>query len=219
MNWLLIVVIALMFLMAVVGIHRGFVRMVYPFAAMVLSVVILVFLAPYLRDTLQKHTEIDERIEARIYEALRPEFTSDQPLSEQLDRLPLPKSLLDSVKGSVDETASHTLDAAVHAVSSRFTGIILGAMVYVGGFLVIYILLLLFGRVLKLAAKLPVIRQADKILGLLLGLLMAVLLTDLFFLLLTSLSHTPFGQKMMRMTAESSILSFLYDMNFLARFF
>ena len=210
MNWLLIVVIALMFLMAVVGIHRGFVRMVYPFAAMVLSVVILVFLAPYLRDTLQKHTEIDERIEARIYEALRPEFTSDQPLSEQLDRLPLPKSLLDSVKGSVDETASHTLDAAVHAVS---------AMVYVGGFLVIYILLLLFGRVLKLAAKLPVIRQADKILGLLLGLLMAVLLTDLFFLLLTSLSHTPFGQKMMRMTAESSILSFLYDMNFLARFF
>ena len=89
----------------------------------------------------------------------------------------------------------------------------------VGGFIIIYILLLLLGRLLRLATKLPVLKQADKILGLVLGLLMAVLVVDLFFIFLTGCAQFSFGRKMISMIAESEILSFLYEMNFLTRIF
>ena len=74
-------------------------------------------------------------------------------------------------------------------------------------------------RLLRLATKLPVLKQADKILGLVLGLLMAVLVVDLFFIFLTGFAQFSFGRKMISMIAESEILSFLYEMNFLTRIF
>ena len=221
MNWLLIAVLVLVIVMAVVGLHRGFIRSVYPFVAMIVTIVLLYFLAPHLRDFLMKHTEIDERIETRIFTALGEELplVSSKPLPEQIQNLSLPKPILETLTEAVEENAGAALDTVLHAVSQRLTRTVITAMVYVGGFIIIYILLLLLGRLLRLATKLPVLKQADKILGLVLGLLMAVLVVDLFFIFLTGFAQFSFGRKMMSMIAESEILSFLYEMNFLTRIF
>ena len=221
MNWLLIAVLVLVIVMAVVGLHRGFIRSVYPFVAMSVTIVLLYFLAPHLRDLLMKHTEIDERIETRIFTALGEELplVSSKPLPEQIQNLSLPKPILETLTEAVEENAGAALDTVLHAVSQRLTRTVITAMVYVGGFIIIYILLLLLGRLLRLATKLPVLKQADKILGLVLGLLMAVLVVDLFFIFLTGFAQFSFGRKMISMIAESEILSFLYEMNFLTRIF
>ena len=219
MNYLLIAVGILFLVMAVVGLHRGFIRSIWPFAAMILTVVLLWILAPVFRDALMENTQMDERIELKIHTSISEKTKPDSPLSEQLRDWPLPKSMKEALSETVDEAVDQSLNAGDSAISRYLMGTTMTAISYIGGFIVIYLVLLLIGKLLKLASKLPVLSQADKILGLLVGILWAFLIVEVFFLIMTGFSHTPFGTQIMKMIADSDILSALYELNFLTGIF
>ena len=213
MNALFAAVIGLILVLAAVGMHRGFIKGIWPFAALIITMAVLWFLAPYFRDRLIEGTQIDERLELKIYTALESRVMPDTPVSEQVKDWPLPEGMRESLTKAADSAADGALYSALHAVSTSMMRTSISVISYVGGFIVIYLVLLLIGKLLKLAAKLPVLKQADKFLGLVLGLLSAFLLIDIFFLILSGLSHTEFGLEMMRLIAENRFLSALYEIN------
>ena len=75
------------------------------------------------------------------------------------------------------------------------------------------ILLYALNKVLDVFAKLPLLKQANKLVGMALGLVQGILLVWLFFALVTVISGTEFGQTMFRYINESKLLSFLYTNN------
>ena len=215
MNVLLIVVLLIFIISAVVGMHRGFIKSVWPFLAMIITIMLLWILAPVIKNFLISHTRAEERIETKLFTQIRENVLPDTPLSEQMTDWKIPESLKEKLKGSVETKLQEAADTEIHTISRSLSETILTVMAFVGGFVVIYILLLVVGLLLRITAKLPVLKQTDKFLGLLAGLVMAYLMVNLLFLMITAMMHTDFGSKLMGMIAESPILSFLYRINIL----
>lgn len=219
MNLLLIIVILLFLVLAVVGLNRGFLKCIMPVAALLIASVLLVAFAPHIRDALIKHTEIDEKlsdnIRGKLEDVLKPESTSDDEdgstASPASSLLPEGwKALFGSQPDFLGLSEGEDL---LRKVSDALASVILTAMVYVFGLPVLYVILLLIGRLMGLFTEMPILKQTDQMLGLLLGVVVAFILTEFIMFVITGASHTEYGQKFMTMISESSVLRFFYRIN------
>lgn len=84
---------------------------------------------------------------------------------------------------------------------------------FLGLFIVTVIVLFIISRFLPFFSKLPVIRTADRFLGMLIGLLLGLLFVWLFFMIVSLFATTPFGVKMLAMIQENPFLVWLYQNN------
>ena len=75
MNWLLISVLAVFLIGILVGALRGFVKIGVSLLATILTLVLVVFLNPYVSDAVIQFTPFDEMIEDACVEAFMPSFS------------------------------------------------------------------------------------------------------------------------------------------------
>ena len=80
-NWLLIIVGVIFLISIVAGYVRGLLKIGISLLATVLSIVLVMFLAPYVSDALIKWTPADEMIEEKCMEMFMPclLYTSPSP--------------------------------------------------------------------------------------------------------------------------------------------
>ena len=74
-NWLLIIVGVIFLLCIAVGYIRGFFKIGLSLLSSVLTIVIMMYLSPYVADALAKYTPIDEMIEKKCVESFMPEVS------------------------------------------------------------------------------------------------------------------------------------------------
>ena len=90
------------------------------------------------------------------------------------------------------------------------------------GFIVTFLLLLIAIWILSIAlniiSKLPVLNQINKTTGLIAGLIHGLVLVWILFIFITAFAATDFGQNAFAAIESSSILSFLYNNNFLTKY-
>ena len=77
------------------------------------------------------------------------------------------------------------------------------------------ILLFVLARVLNIVSKIPVIKEVNHFLGIISGLVLALVLVWLFFYFVTVLCASPFGLMMMDYIRQSVVLTWLYENNML----
>ena len=75
--WLLIIVATIFIICIVVGYIRGFLKLGLSLLSTILTLVLVLFLSPYVADALEKYTPVDDYIESRIVEAFIPEITEE----------------------------------------------------------------------------------------------------------------------------------------------
>lgn len=75
MNWLLISVLVVFLIGIIVGAARGFIKIGVSLLATILTIVLVVFLNPYVRDAVIQFTPFDEMIEEKCLEAVTPSFS------------------------------------------------------------------------------------------------------------------------------------------------
>ena len=90
-NWLLIVVGVIFLVCIIVGAVRGFFKIGLSLLSSVLTLVLMMWLAPYVGDALAKYTPIDELIETKCVEVFMPEITPDILEGKDLSDTPLSK--------------------------------------------------------------------------------------------------------------------------------
>lgn len=88
-NWLLIIVGVIFLVCIVVGAVRGFFKIAVSLLSTILTIVIVIFLSPYVAEALQKYTPVDEMIEEKIMEAFMPEITAEDLAGLDLSGTPL----------------------------------------------------------------------------------------------------------------------------------
>lgn len=74
MNWLLIAVGIIFFVCIVTGIIRGFLKIIISLAAAAATIVLVIFLVPYTTEALYKWTPIDDMIQDKCEEAMKPDL-------------------------------------------------------------------------------------------------------------------------------------------------
>ena len=75
-NWLLIIVGVIFLVSIVAGYIRGALKIGLSLISTILTIVIVIFLSPYVADVLQKYTPADEILEEKVVEAFMPEISS-----------------------------------------------------------------------------------------------------------------------------------------------
>ena len=74
-NWLLIIVATVFIVCIVVGYVRGFLKLGISLLSTVITLVIVLFLSPFVSDARVKYTPVDDYIEKKVVEAFIPDIT------------------------------------------------------------------------------------------------------------------------------------------------
>lgn len=135
--------------------------------------------------------------------------------TELIENLPLPEFLQDILLDYNNEEGYQGLGVSTfqdYLVGFIATGI-LNVAAFLVSVLIVHLLLWLSISTLSILTNLPVIRVVNRVAGLALGLLQALLVLWLAFLILSLVSGTGIGMQLMKMVESSNWLNWLYQSN------
>lgn len=224
MNWLTIAVIAVIVLATLAGAKRGLVKTVLSFASFFLSIVIMLFVRQPVADFVKEKTEIYTTIEDGIGNFVGEKVQALQSSKEQIaDQVIESLNLPDILKENLEKSN----DAAVYAqkgannvavyITGWLTDLAFQAVCSVISFLVVWILLRILTLLLSGIVQLPILHQIDCIAGAVGGLCIALILVWIGGIVVTAFATTDWGREALSMITQSSLLTFLYDNNFLLK--
>ena len=135
--------------------------------------------------------------------------------TELIENLPIPEFLQDILLDYNNEEGYQGLGVSTfqdYLIGFIATGI-LNIAAFLASVLIVHLLLWLSISALSILANLPVIRVVNRVAGLALGLLQAMLVLWLAFLILSLVSGTGIGMQLMKMVESSTWLNWLYQSN------
>ena len=185
MNWLLPAVGLFIILSAWDGHHKGFIRKIVGVLSLALTLIITSVVSPYLHVFLKESTGLYGFLQNSIE-------GSDMELLDALRVL----GMENAVSGYL---ADEILRWAAFLIALLLAGVLIRGIVFSLG----------------IVSHLPIIHGLNKTAGLLLGFAEGVVLVWIFFVVITVCASTSVGGQLLKMTAQSSILSWLYRNNLL----
>lgn len=229
MNILLIVVIAVLVVSAFSGMKRGLIKTVFSMFSMLVALLLTAVFSPIITKQLQTNEKVVGYFSEKVA-AVLPFEGGEEQLGEQgsksagtkdqgefLESLPLPESIRKSLLENNRQNFYQALGVKTFKeyLSNCLACMIISALSFVGTFLIVFVLLKMLCFSLDLISKLPLLNQANHLLGMAAGLLNALIVIWILCIVLTAFSSTEFGRKLMLMINESSFLSFIYNNNLL----
>lgn len=222
MNWLLIVVIAILAVNALIGIKAGFIKTAFSLCSLIVAIILTVWISPVVNNYMKGNEAIYNSISSKV-EMVLPLTEEASQVSEQesiIEKLHLPQFIKDSLKEN--NKAEVYKDLAINSfkgyVNGYLTGVIINAISFMITFVVILILLWVICIALDIISKLPLLHQINKLAGFLAGLIHGLVIIWVLFILLTVFGGSSFGQEALQMIEEDKILSIIYNNNFLLHF-
>lgn len=185
MNWLLPAVGLFILLSAWDGHHKGFIRKIVGVLSLVLTLIITSVVSPYLHIFLKESTGLYGFLQNRIE-------GSDMELLDALRVL----GMENAVSGYL---ADEILRWAAFLIALLLAGVLIRGIIFSLG----------------IVSHLPILHGLNKTAGLILGFAEGVVLVWIFFVIITVCASTSVGGQLLKMTAQSSILSWLYRNNLL----
>ena len=147
------------------------------FLSQQLSPMVADALTPHFTSLVEQNTNLD--LTAPLDQLLQAEEADDTLLTGALKAMGLYDTLADSVRDSLGQQATQAVTNAVTALAHAIAEVVASVVIFIVAFLLILLLWFLVSRLLNLAARLPILRGLNRLLGGILGLGQGALL--LFF--------------------------------------
>ena len=207
----LAVIAVFLILMGIIGWKKGIFGFVSGLIAVTLAVLITWGLKPFVKEWIEKGTEWDDKLKTSVSESLLEQVENEDELTVFVTRLPVPSEKKAELRTELKE--AEDLKARKDIVSLKIADWCMSVLVAAGVFLIsLGIVLILFIPIRK-ALKLPGLRTINGFLGMLFGLVIAVLVTDSLLLLVPLFSGTGVGSFFAKQFEESKVLGWIYDHN------
>jgi len=222
MNYVLIIVLAILVIGAVIGWKKGFLDMLFGAVSMTIALILAVLIGPKLGAFIQENTGMTDKLSVKVSQTLNLEdLAIEVPEPDAfIENLNLPVVVKEKItsaefeeKLNLDKMAEDASRKMAEVVASFLAKMIITALCFVIVFVIALILLFLLNKILDVVVKLPLLKQANQLAGLALGAFQAVLIIWLFFAVVTIISGTEFGQSVFGYINSSKLLSFLYKNN------
>ncbi len=215
--WLLILIVVYFIAFSIIGYRKGFAATMIATTSTLVALILLLIFAPKVQTLIAEKTTWQSSIADKLSEKLLPEVQTEEELTQKIEELPLPDFLKEKIFDDITD-ANQGVENKVRALSAKMADTVISAAVYVAGFIVLLILLRILCKLMKLVTRLPVLRQLDGLMGIVLSLVEAFLILNVIFLALSLFSDTVIGEIFMKQIDGSRFLGWLYDHNFLAHF-
>lgn len=217
MNWLLIIVLAIIVINALIGRKVGLIKIVFSLFSFIVALLLTTWISPTVNDILVKNESFYQKTSLKVEGILfseGDESTDDIASKDEktiIDNLPLPKA----IKETLEENKEKQETNIKSYITNHVTKIVINALAFVLTFVLIFIGLWVLSIVLNIISKLPILSQINKIAGLFVGGVQGLVIVWIFFVVLTFLGSSEWGLKAFEQINSNSILTFLYDKNIL----
>lgn len=203
-----LIIVAVIAICIIIGYVRGLTGCLIKILSFVLSLVIAFILFVPVSNFVIENTQIDESLEKSIREML----ISDNKSSEE----EMPTAMSDYINKKAEEIVDNAKEEVVNATARDISQTIVKAGTWIALFIVARIALIFLKLITSLISKLPVIKQCDKLGGIIYGVLEGLLIT--YFALAVISFITPITNKNLSENINKSYLgSQMYNHNLLLK--
>ncbi len=220
-NPVLIICILIIAASTYLGYRKGLLLTVYSAGAMLIAIALAYFLMPYGTKLLRStpvydavYESINEKVKSFISE------NEDENKGEQadaIDEMELPGYTKDVLMTNNNSKTYEKMEASGFKdyVDNSVTIMIMNALSILIIFLVIFTIIKLIGMALKVLTRVPVLHGADKAGGTALGFARGMLIIWMVCIFVAMFPTTEWGRYVFNAIEKSSILTFIYNNNFL----
>lgn len=210
MNYIVFaVVLAILVLSAWRGYHAGIVKMILYIVSLILTIMLAGALLRPVSLLIKNNTSLYRNIERSVEQAVS-EY--DIVNIDSLKELPFPEYMMKDI-------TSGTAENLKNIVASVVSDQIFNAIIYICLNVIIYIVIKIIMGAFNIVTKLPVIKEINRLAGLVAGLMEGILLLWLFCLVLQACGSEDWAQEIFAQINGSSFLSWIYNNNMIEKFF
>ena len=203
-----LIIVAVIAICIIIGYVRGLTGCLIKILSFVLSLVIAFILFVPVSNFVIENTQIDENLEKSIREMI----ISDNKSSEE----EMPTAMSDYINKRAEEIVDNAKEEVENATARDISQTIVKAGTWIALFIVARIALIFLKLITSLISKLPVIKQCDKLGGIIYGVLEGLLIT--YFALAVISFITPITNKNLSENINKSYLgSQMYNHNLLLK--
>lgn len=234
MNGLSIVVAAIFLLCAFWGYRRGFIKIVASLAATLATIILVIFLSPYVSDMILKVVPIEKTIqekcisilqvqtESETGEAVIPEDieTSRETQISLIENAEIPEVFRQLLLENNNDEIYQTLGVTTFTeyVGSYLAKLIANIISFLLMLIIVTIVIRTITYTLGIISKLPVVGGMNRLAGGILGIGTGLVVVWILFVILTLIYDTEIGTLCFTHIAESEFLTKLYNNNILMNY-
>lgn len=200
-----------------IGYVKGLTGSLLKIVSFLLALVIAFILFKPIAGFVIEHTNWDENLEQAIKQTLIKEETPENNQPEEEKSQNMPDVMLNYVNSAVEKAGTEAKNAIVESTARNMAVTIINVAVLIALFLISRIVLLLVKGLAALLTKLPVIKQFDKLGGILYGLLEALIIIYVILAILSFVSPMMEGTNIISGIQESFLGGMLYNNNLLLK--
>lgn len=222
MNTIVVIIIAVLLLSALLGMKAGFIKTVFSMFSMITALLLTIWISPYISKYMQSNDKVIDYFNDKVVTILHFEDIAVKTTEQDnfISELPLPesfkKSLLDN--NTLDVYKALNVSSFTEYITRAATNVIINAIAFIGTFITLIIILKILCIVLDIMSKLPILHSINTAGGLIVGVLRGAMLLWLFFILVTAFGSMDLGKSALATINDSTVLSFLYDNNFIMKY-
>lgn len=225
MNWIDIVILAIILVSAWVGMRKGFIYTMFKIFSFFLSAILAVKTYPYAAKILTQ-TSLYGNIKNAIFNKLMIQQQAQTPkLDGQakeaaanaiINNLKLPSFLKSMIeKGLPNPSTLVDVNKIVDAISIQLTNIVIDMLALILIYIVIRICLFLLRHILQGIAKLPVFKQLDKVGGLSFGAVQGLLTVYIILTVVMLFNSAQAFKGIYEAINSSTVAKYFYENNFI----
>ncbi len=213
-----LVILGILILCIALGYHKGLTGSLLKIISFVLALVIAFVLFKPVSSFIINQTDWDENLEQSIRNMIiddKQEETSQDETNEEDKNMPT--VIMEHINKKVEEAGEDAKEAIVDATSRDVAVTIINAGTWIGLFLVARIVLFFVKGLASLITKLPVIKQFDKLGGIIYGVVEAVIIIYGILAVLSFVSPLIEGTGILVAIQKSFVGSVMYNNNLLLK--
>ncbi len=226
MNWLLIVILALIIGNVIWGYKKGFMQVALSLVSWIIVLIACQVATPIVADAIMEHTPLADTVQEFVTEKIN--TIADDAMNGVTDGVlnnetiaeieaALPEQIKEAILGE-NESFADLINSAdnMKEIEIDTTGVAKGAANLIALIIVLIltrIALIVVEKVLDLVAKLPLIGQANTLLGIVAGAIKGLVWCWVVLTVIAMLAYTGANTELIALVNESPILIWLYEKN------
>lgn len=222
MNWLCVIILAVPVMYIFKGFQKGMVKMAISFLSVFITLAACFVLNPYIERMLKQETKIYESVQQKCenyiidtIEVQKDEEINQEEQNEVLQKLILPENITELFvsENLIGEYENILAETFIKYLAGGIANFIIGAISLFITFLVINILMRLFGKALDVIVSFPILSMMNRTGGAVLGGAKGICMIWIFFLIISVFWNSPWAQNCYHLIRENAVVSRLYDEN------
>ena len=206
-----IVIVAIIALCLFLGYRRGLTGSLLKILSFVLAIVIAFILFKPVSNLVINHTNWDDSLKTSIEQFITEKTSTPEEKSS------LPQVIVDYIDETMAQSVNEAKEVAIENTAQSVTNLIVNAGVWIAVFIIARILLIFIKFITALIAKLPVIKQFDKLGGILYGILEAFAILYVLLAIISFIAPMINNAEFIDALNKSFIGSMLYNNNILLK--